>query len=161
MSNYMRGWTVEMADKAEELWKEGISGTEIGKRLGKSRSAVLGFLNRRGLVRKDKARAPRLATLNAPPTPPRPKPPVVRPVPVEIVPKAPVGRVPEGAKVWTERKAYECQYPVAGEGGDTYYCCSPIRDLTGYCKAHRAIMFVPSRPSRNAAVPSGTRFRAA
>ena len=42
-------WTDKKIEKLKDLWKEGISTAEIGKRLGFSKNAIVGKVNRLGL----------------------------------------------------------------------------------------------------------------
>jgi hypothetical protein len=43
-------WTPERIAKAKELWRSGLSGSEVGKHFGVSRSAALGILGRKGAL---------------------------------------------------------------------------------------------------------------
>src|SRR5262245_53168880 len=53
------GWTQERLDLLRGLWDEGLSGSQIAFRMGLSRSAVLGKVNRIGLPpRRDKVLSP-------------------------------------------------------------------------------------------------------
>jgi hypothetical protein len=47
-------WTQDDKQIVERLWREGASAAEIGRDVGRSRSAVLGVLGRMGLLRKDR-----------------------------------------------------------------------------------------------------------
>lgn len=156
-------WTTERVELAKKLWAEGRSATEIANRLGGfTRSAVLGKLNRLGLLKtREKpsapARVPRAprpirlpkdtrlviagcgAVLQVPKAhPPRQ---VVEP------PKALVASKP---KPWIEREPGECAYPVSEDGADVHSCCAPVKGDGAYCKAHRRLMFQPKKPKATA-----------
>ena len=45
-------WPAEDLALAKQLWSEGLSSSQIGKRLGRSRNAVLGKLHRKGELKK-------------------------------------------------------------------------------------------------------------
>lgn len=45
-------WTQERCEKLERLWTAGMSATNIGVTLGLTRGAVLGKLDRLGLLRR-------------------------------------------------------------------------------------------------------------
>lgn len=49
MSSSKEPWPQDMLDTAIRLWKDGMSGTEVGQIIGKSRNAVLGKMHRLGL----------------------------------------------------------------------------------------------------------------
>lgn len=53
-----RNWTQEATDKLSELWGAGYTSTEIGKRMGVSRQAVMGKVTRMGFKRSDNATLP-------------------------------------------------------------------------------------------------------
>jgi hypothetical protein len=44
-------WTEEQHAKVVELWEAGHTAAEIGKEMGKTRNAILGHVNRRGISR--------------------------------------------------------------------------------------------------------------
>lgn len=50
-SRFYTGWTQAENDECAMLWKANYSARQIGERLGRSRNAVLGKINRMGLHR--------------------------------------------------------------------------------------------------------------
>lgn len=54
-------WTPEMVGTLTELWKDGLSTAQIGKRIGLSASAIIGKAYREGLPRRRKTNAQLLA----------------------------------------------------------------------------------------------------
>ncbi len=157
-------WTAERDAAAQALWRKGLSGREVARRLGAvSQNAVIGRMWRLGAkrtklasqqnqqagmaVRRTAAAAgrggwPRRAlpgllptALNGPGSgPPLVEHPLPQQTPVLCSPRP-----------WLTRENWECAYPVAGEGVSTLSCCNtPVR--RGYCAAHRAaIIRVPVR----------------
>lgn len=47
--NFAPDWTPEQNERLKKLWRDGFSASEIGKKMGKSRCAVLGRVNRMNL----------------------------------------------------------------------------------------------------------------
>lgn len=153
-------WTREEADKARELRGEGLSGAEIAKRLGRSRSSVMGWLFRNGLLNTNpiprtkrdhtaqkrgaqkfnarrRAAEPRLL-----PTPPRAEVASLLPPPC-----------PSDSVSYDDLKPYHCRYPL---GGKPYRYCGqrPIEE-SSYCRkhhevTHRAKVKPTQGPSRRA-----------
>ena len=162
-------WTAERDAAALALWRRGLSGKEVARRLGaSSQSAVIGRMWRLGTkrpklvsaqnqqaamgVRRTVAAAERggkphklfqglLPTAFGGPrsAPPLIEHPLPRQTPVLCSPRP-----------WLSREDWECAYPVAGEGVSTLSCCNtPVR--RGYCAAHRAaVIRTPARPSEPA-----------
>ena len=134
------GWPAEMMQKAKAMWKAGTSPTEIGKLVGKSRSAVLNMMTRQGLQRSAIAKGMRAPLPPAPPPlVPRPPPPPVR--------KETGERVLKGSKPrpWETRVFGECAFPLS-VGGVTCSCCLPVTPEKLYCETHHKVMHV-SAPS--------------
>jgi len=144
-------WTDEQIRRLGELWTQGVSAGEIGKRIGLSRSAVLGKLSRLGLLgmlrptlprpEPDRSAKPRSRDSNpADGTGPRRRrgPALLR----EVATGA-------EARLWTTRLSGECAWPVAGHGPDVLACCAPVghdRQAWAYCPAHRGLMFIAAKP---------------
>lgn len=145
-------WTDAELTTAEQMWKKGHSANEIGHALKRTRSAVLGVLRRNGIDSNSRtvgAKPPRLKAGVAAPKPIKINPKMEKPAPVPAAP----ARVFEGAKLWTLRKTFECQFPVSGQGADTFSCCAPISTMYGYCKAHRKRMYDTPRPRQTPTEP--------
>lgn len=137
-------WTPERIAELARLLDEKLTASEAAKALGVTRNAVIGKAKRLGLrlqsgqthqrtpksnYRPGAFKAPR-ATLR----PPRPEPKPTSPPPVDV----------SHAKPWTERVFGECNWPVSGEGADTFYCCAPVKGERTWCAAHCAIGFQPA-----------------
>lgn len=132
-------WTRDRVAELIRLWGDGASATQIAKQWGGgcTRNAVIGKIHR---LRKAGIELRSAANLRELPTkPPRPKRERVYRAPaVAAIPHKPrLEVVPPTAKPWTERKAGECNWPIAGEGADTISCCRPSAGR--WCEEHNAI----------------------
>lgn len=147
------GWTDERIEALKQRHASGWSASLIAKSLGGglSRNAVIGKIHRLG-IQLDKpsrptkfkpypecrvgsqrrSRAPDGFTYGA--TQPKQRY-QERPQPVSEPISSP------NAKVWTERAAGECAYPISGGGADTVSCCN--RCVGSYCCAHQLIVYQP------------------
>lgn len=143
-------WTPERLELAQGMWKAGASGNEIGDALGVSRSAVLGKLNRLGLVRRDVEGYQRPAPVMQPPRKHR-----VTDMQVRIAARAKAAAQPEAkvvilnapnARPWITRQFGECAAPVMFTDDDTWSCCEPAEPGRPYCPGHCQIYYVPSKP---------------
>lgn len=133
-------WSDSDVRTLRKMWAAGATARVVGEAVGRSRNAVLGYLHRNGLNGVGRA-VPKVA--RAAPVAPAPKVKAERAPVLEIVPE----REPyTGARVWTTRRGYECQFPVSGEGADTFSCCKPINEVQGYCAEHRKRMYAPMKP---------------
>lgn len=147
------GWTDERVETLRTLWTAGQSGTQISKALGGvSRSAVLGKVHRLGLM--GKGAAPKKA-LSKPEKlmrrthakkvePPRVKAPRVKLATVTETMRSRAWMPLEGSepRVWTERQAGECKWPIDVPGQDMHACCLPTKLHPTYCPSHRAMATV-------------------
>ena len=107
-------WTQDRIDSLGQLWTEGLSTAEIGRRLGVSKNAVVGKAHRLSL------------------TP--------RPSPVKIVPGQPRRR-PQPRIV--ELVGPSCCWPVGHPGEKGFHFCGE-RPVAGkpYCADHAAVAYV-------------------
>ena len=118
----------------------------------RTKNSVIGRAHRLGLVHPGNGKAAKAVTIRAL------RPAVIKAVPaakplLTLVPTEPKGRkrnveLPPStdsafSRPWEARGPGECAWPLSGEGG-TWSCCAPTEGV--YCKAHRKIMFIPSRP---------------
>lgn len=141
-------WSEERTNTLKVLWIEGLSASQIAKRLGGvSRNAVIGKVHRLGMTGRHQASRPtRVARVAPPKAPPKPQPVQV----TRVAPPAPepAPRPPEAkcdpvisplARPWEERKTGECAWPI-GERGAVQSCCNPVRaEGASYCLGHEAL----------------------
>ena len=157
-------WTEETIARLRELWAEGHSTAEIGRRMGISKNAVVGKAHRLNLparpspILRDHAAAP--------PRPPMPRritgptlpslagvatAPLPRPVAAEAQPEPPK---PQPVRPVTARalRPQTCCWPLGEPGTRTFHFCD-AEALPGkpYCAAHAAIAYVRVRDKRDEA----------
>jgi len=135
-------WTAEAVAAARRYYMdEGLSASETARRIGSTRSAVIGKAHRLGwAVERDPAlahanlvrsgRAP--ASAYRPPRSPAPT-----PQPAERSRPRP----------WLERGPGQCAFPVSGDGEAVRSCCAPSGGET-YCAAHLARMYRRRSPAQ-------------
>lgn len=144
-------WTGEMVTRLTDMWAAGLSDSEIGRELGKTRNAVLGQVHRRGLpsrvtlqrlphvvpVRPKKPRKfsmtiRRRAAVNVPAKLPMPKP---EPVKLAADVWAPIpGTRPVSMDALDKGM---CRWPI-GEGRPFLFCGCETVDGASYCASHAA-----------------------
>lgn len=182
-------WTPERIETAKRIYlDEGQAASVVGRLFGISRNAVIGKIHRLGLAqsrRPDLAIINNvLARTGRMPKPPRVK--VARVSKSKVGRKSTKGLQPRISaltglpvgpsqgprqipmpgplpgstpKHWMQRRAFECSWPVEGEGADVLSCCLPIH-AGSWCLAHHAAgrtgapkvsNFNPDGPRRRAA----------
>ncbi|MBT6312584.1 MAG: global cell cycle regulator GcrA-like protein [Alphaproteobacteria bacterium] len=156
-------WTPERIAKLEELWAEGLSTAEIGRRLGVSKNAVVGKAHRMKLPgrqspieskRKAKPAAAKAPAAAAAKPKPAAKPAAAaKPAPKKAAAKAAPEPSPEAAKTKADhqktkqkRSGPVCQWPI----GDPrlpgfHFCTDEATPGKPYCEHHCSIAY--NRPS--------------
>ena len=164
MPNTDTDWTAARIAVLRELWAEGHSTAEIGRRMKLSKNSVIGKAHRIGLGRPSPiraagtggrpnqvkaGRAPRTALAALPSlvvlpaalvTPVAAPGPETRPVPRRpmLPPVAPVEARDRGP----------CCWPIGEPGTRAFrYCDAPVMAAGSYCAAHRAVAYRPRRPA--------------
>jgi GcrA cell cycle regulator len=144
-------WTDTDISMLQRLWKEGHSASEIGKRMRRSRNAVMGKIHR--LAVQEAAggklvKAPR-ANLQRPPAPPRkPKMKLVPPAPkpalpsVQLVDDSIVKPRPLLMKLF-DLDNNDCRWPVEGEKANTLFCGHNTHEGKVYCAYHCRTAYAP------------------
>jgi len=148
-------WAKDWDDAAiallSELWLCGYSSGECARRLGVSRSAAIGKINRLGLMRRDRPRLPMMARAPAqillktteqvskPPQKPRKRQntrPLAPPEPYQAPPPPPVP--PIGRFNLLDLRHNSCRWPN-GERPDYRFCGMPRVGESSYCSEHHAM----------------------
>lgn len=137
-------WTPEKIAELSRLWSEGLTTSEIGKRLGISKNAVVGKAHRMRLA----ARPSPIKRLARPAVP--------RPAPARAV--TPAAAAPPSAQVSPPRStgqpkrvvelsAHGCRWPIGHPGEPGFHFCSE-RAVVGkpYCAEHAAMAYVRVKP---------------
>ena len=133
-------WSEALVARLSELWMSGTTSGEIGRRLGISRSAVMGKLKRLGLLGRERSQVPikppqmpRLVTdfVIPPPPPPRPRPPI-------------------GSFDIMDLLYSDCRWPE-GNYAPYKFCGDKQAFGSSYCEEH-------TRRSMSASQPRGTPF---
>jgi GcrA cell cycle regulator len=143
-------WSPAALDQIYRLYVlERRSAAETAQALGQgvTRNAVLGKVQRLGWTRPDAPKVGGPLEPRGPKPAPTPRPtrrtggPFARVLALPKLQEAPETGTP---RLWTEREAGQCAYPVgeAAEPGRQYACCAPVEGCGTYCPAHRALMFV-------------------
>jgi GcrA cell cycle regulator len=151
-------WTEEAIARLRMLWAEGHSASEIGRRLGVSKNAVVGKVHRLGLparpspIRRDGSggapRRPAPHRVTGPTLPPLssisdmapgPKRSVsIRPIPARAV-------TPPAPKLTTN----PCAWPIGEPRSANFrYCDKPTYLGRVYCPEHSAIAYRPADRAR-------------
>ena len=118
-------WTDSRRDKVKKLWALGLTMTEVGERLGKTRSAIAGLINRNNWQRNAPARQPQ----------PRPVAQAVGVNPLPTPAAAPASVVPLHCTL--EEIGRGCHYPFHGE---TYsFCGLETKPGSSYCEFHHEV----------------------
>lgn len=136
-------WTDDVLRAARRLYmEEGLSASESARRIGVTRSALIGKAHRMGWAAE---RDPGLATANQL-RGGRAVARALRPAPPRIPP--PAGPVTGSApRPWLERAPGQCAFPVSGDGEAVLSCCAPS-GLRSYCPGHSATMYVRRSPAQ-------------
>lgn len=121
-------WTEERIEELKDLWAEGLTTGEIGKRLGVSKNAVVGKAHRLGL----KGRPSPIKRASQP----RKKPTAEK--------KEPEPKI----RSIVDLSAHTCRWPIGDprEAG-FHFCGQPSMAGKPYCAEHAAIAYVGSNKS--------------
>lgn len=147
MQQIGRPWGEAEDSKLTQLWAEGLTGEQIGQVLGRSRSAVLGRIHRKGLpLRKEigataaqkmhRIRARRRTALRQPlKAKPNAKPPT-------LPPEEPEDLKPLFSVSLMQLNEFTCRYPIGDPQEPGFTFCGRTCSDT-YCTGHRKLCFTP------------------
>jgi GcrA cell cycle regulator len=142
-------WTDEVIVKLRQLWAEGLSTAEIGRRLNISKNAVVGKAHRLNLsprpspIRRLGADAPART-----PAPRRAQGPTLPPLSASIGAPMPSLRAIIPAPKASQR-ATPCCWPIGEPGRPSFHFCNdPAIPGKPYCEPHASIAYVRVRDKR-------------
>lgn len=120
MTQFERKHSDATIDEISRLWAEGVSGSEIGRRLGLSKNMVVGLKARNGITRPVEAEEPQPIEISRAPAPP------IRPVSAR------------------ERHYFAlgggCRY-IFGEPVEMRFCGAPRVEGRPYCAEHCVVSY--------------------
>jgi GcrA cell cycle regulator len=133
-------WTPEQITQLTQLWREGLSTAEIGKRLGISKNAVVGKAHRLHLDSRPspiKRVGPRPAII-------RHTQPVRPALPAAAPARASQSAAPQRV---VELSNQSCRWPIGHPGDEDFHFCTQ-RAIQGkpYCVEHSAVAYVKAKP---------------
>jgi GcrA cell cycle regulator len=149
-------WTRERVEQLKVLTHAGLSCAQIGRRLGVSRNAVIGKLNRLGLARGRTPAAPRTPSpSNAGPRLRRPGIMAQRQILRAVYAEAPVP-AEDATIAGAERCSLldlakgKCRWPISDPGAaDFAFCGNAAVSGLPYCCAHARLAYrIPPRPQQ-------------
>ena len=168
-------WNEETIARLRELWAEGLSTAEIGRRMSVSKNAVVGKAHRLNLpARPSPIRRDGVNAVVRPPAPRRVTGPTLPPLsaaiapsvlanasaasaptrsPVRATPPAAVSRPsPVRAVPYTSRRLSTCCWPIGEPGTKSFrFCDSDASNGKPYCSEHAALAYVRVRDRRDEA----------
>ncbi|MDB5264817.1 MAG: GcrA cell cycle regulator [Parcubacteria group bacterium] len=149
------GWDDERVALLKKLWLDGLSASQVAKKLGgTSRNAVIGKVHRLGLSGRETASKPRRVQAAPAPrparrlvavaSPPLPKKAVVHEAPDSF--RSLYCESPGSATVLT-LGAHMCKWPIGDPCADSFTFCGRKLDLDEgpYCGQHAQVAFQPQQ----------------
>jgi len=136
-------WTEERIEALKTLWTEGNTASEVSRRLGVTRNAVIGKVHRLGMGGRHKAAAPRAISAPSPrrtraasswaaAAPPLAAPPP-RPTRIEPLEFAPMADL-------LTLSAHSCRWPIGHPDDPEFGFCGRERQANvSYCADHRRL----------------------
>jgi GcrA cell cycle regulator len=136
-------WSEALVARLSELWLSGITGGEIGHRLGISRCAVMGKLRRLGLLGAGRRMPAQLLKTTEQVSRPQKRPhkrnklPLPPPEPYQAPPPPPLP--PIGSFDLLELRNGHCRWPSDGDGPRWTFCGAKQTHDSSYCAEHHAM----------------------
>lgn len=129
-------WNDDEVATLKQLWEHGISLSEIGEKLGCSRSAVIGKANRLGFPKRGKRYAAKPAAAKVrKPTKRKLMEKAFNSEPLPELKIAPI--VPLNIALFDLTKR-QCRYPY-GDRAPYLFCGHPVQEESSYCPDHHRI----------------------
>ncbi len=146
-------WTSEMIDKLRQMWKQGLTTSEIAKKIGVSKNSIVGKVHRLNLTarpspikKKENVVLEQPAQKSVEKTPKSAK--SVKKVKIEPVEISPTVVVPTtvektGCIPLTELDNHTCRWPIGDPRDEGFcFCGKKVRSGQTYCEEHAAIAYV-------------------
>ena len=150
-------WTDEMIEKLRQMWKQGLTTSEIAKKIGVSKNSIVGKVHRLNLTarpspikKKEEAPLEQPVRKTAEKEPKSTKP--VKKIKIETVEISPAVAVPStvettGCIPLTELDNHTCRWPIGDPRDEGFcFCGKKVRSGQTYCEEHAAIAYV--KPTR-------------
>lgn len=145
-------WTDDRVEELKKLWAEGLSASQIAKKIGGvTRNAVIGKVHRLGLSGRAAPSRPSSRPARAPKprvaAPVKAKAPVVRKIMEPAIEAPAPERLPNGefATVLTLKDSM-CKWPIGDpSSGDFRFCGHRSKAGDAYCEAHAQIAYQPQQ----------------
>ncbi|KND50473.1 MAG: GcrA cell cycle regulator [Parcubacteria bacterium C7867-007] len=162
------GWTDERIELLKNLWRDGLSASQIAKQLGGvTRNAVIGKVHRLGLSGRATPSKPQRTFFKAPrparpvtaapsaprriyesvevPTPAKKCGTVVAPTPVHYVDESP------GTATITTLGNHMCKWPIGDPSRENFTFCGNRAENGPYCYRHDALAHQPAQAKKKSA----------
>lgn len=144
-------WTEEMIDSLKQMWKEGLTTTEIAKRLGVSKNSIVGKVHRLNLKARPSPIKKKEEVVVAPEVTVAKEEETVKQVakPIKKINISPINVSNEKVKKensylkLTELDNHTCRWPIGDPRDDNFcFCGKAVRSGQTYCEEHSAIAYV-------------------
>ena len=142
-------WTEEMIDSLKQMWKEGLTTTEIAKRLGVSKYSIVGKVHRLNLKARPSPIKKKEEVAVAEPVSVKEETVKQAAKPIKKINISPVNVSTEKSKKetsylkLTELDNHTCRWPIGDPRDDNFcFCGKSIRSGQTYCEEHAAIAYV-------------------
>ena len=135
----------DLKKKIVKLYKEGLSYSEIGKKLGGNRNQIAGLVNRiraAGLIKE--VRGKPVAKKPKPQRAPEPKPVLVEDDFDPFFVESTNGEFGKRISI-LDLQPRQCKYPVHSQGSFHLFCGETDTGDSRYCQMHKDICIVPAK----------------
>lgn len=133
-----------------QMWSEGFTGSEIGAKIGKTRNAVIGKINRlrkAGFIEYgDRIKAQKImASIEQKKA--------ARPVNIKVIESerlpidtAKISSKPRQPVMFDGLRHDSCRYVINDGTASNFIFCNKVKKVRSYCAEHAQICYIPSRP---------------
>lgn len=142
-------WTEEMIDSLKQMWKEGLTTTEIAKRLGVSKNSIVGKVHRLNLKARPSPIKKKEETIVAEINNTKEENVKQATKPIKKINISPINVSTDHIKKensylkLTELDNHTCRWPIGDPRDDNFcFCGKSVRSGQTYCEEHSAIAYV-------------------